>query len=292
MVQTEWDERFNSENEFGLERVSFYTGEKYASNKLKGKYVCSRCSHPLYSSEQKFVPEDSLLSEFPTFRAPLTENDSITIRKDLSFGLDRKEVLCKQCGLHLGHLFEDGKSCGDKHEKALNRYSLLSLSLFFVPESDDQARQLQNESQQARTPVEVWENLHAQDLAAENFFAQGIEIEEVPIPPPTQPEPEPPKVETPVQPTPEPEPPKVDQSRALRTRPGAGKDSKPTKTETKTQEFTLDNIIPPKSGTKSKPRSISPTVWTPPNFIVLPLIFGIIGSALIYAAFTVEGPKK
>ena len=46
----------------------------------------------------------------------------------------RTEVLCKKCGEHLGHIFNDGKLLGDKHPEAGKRYCILSDSLKFEPE--------------------------------------------------------------------------------------------------------------------------------------------------------------
>ncbi|KKQ20809.1 MAG: Methionine-R-sulfoxide reductase [Parcubacteria group bacterium GW2011_GWA2_37_10] len=43
----------------------------------------------------------------------------------------RTEVLCKKCGEHLGHIFNDGKLLGDKHPEAGKRYCILSDSLKF-----------------------------------------------------------------------------------------------------------------------------------------------------------------
>ncbi len=79
-----------------------FTG-KYYSFKDKGRYVCAGCGHELFSSEQKY---DSG-SGWPSFWAPF-EKSSVKTNRDESFGMVREEVVCSNCGGHLGHVFEDG----------------------------------------------------------------------------------------------------------------------------------------------------------------------------------------
>lgn len=68
-----------------------------------GIYRCVCCGAALFDSETKF---DSG-SGWPSFRQPHTA-ENITTRTDTSHGTQRVEVLCKQCGAHLGHIFPDG----------------------------------------------------------------------------------------------------------------------------------------------------------------------------------------
>ena len=79
-----------------------FTG-KYVRNKKGGIYICAGCGNKLFSSDTKF---DSGTG-WPSFFKP-AENDSVEIKKDSSFGMHRIEVICKKCGGHLGHLFDDG----------------------------------------------------------------------------------------------------------------------------------------------------------------------------------------
>lgn len=72
-------------------------------NKKKGVYACAGCGNPLFSSEQKF---DSGTG-WPSFWAP-AKKESIETQDDNSLGMRRTEVLCKKCGGHLGHMFDDG----------------------------------------------------------------------------------------------------------------------------------------------------------------------------------------
>ena len=84
----------------GTERAG--TG-KYNNEKRTGKYNCVCCGHPLFSSQTKYESG----SGWPSFFAPISE-DAIVIEEDLSYGMRRIEVMCKKCGSHLGHVFEDG----------------------------------------------------------------------------------------------------------------------------------------------------------------------------------------
>ena len=79
-----------------------FTG-RYVHNKKGGIYICAGCGNKLFSSETKF---DSGTG-WPSFFKP-AENDSVEIKEDISFGMRRIEVICKKCGGHLGHVFNDG----------------------------------------------------------------------------------------------------------------------------------------------------------------------------------------
>ncbi len=69
----------------------------------KGAYRCAACGNPLFSSETKF---DSGTG-WPSFWQPVS-GDGVVTRVDSTLGMRRVEVLCSQCGSHLGHVFEDG----------------------------------------------------------------------------------------------------------------------------------------------------------------------------------------
>lgn len=84
----------------GTERP--FTG-RYVDNKADGSYRCVCCDNELFSSDQKF---DSG-SGWPSFWSPLA-GDKVRMVKDSSHGMVREEVVCSNCGAHLGHVFEDG----------------------------------------------------------------------------------------------------------------------------------------------------------------------------------------
>ena len=93
-------EEFNVCREKGTERA--FSGE-YCDSKDKGVYNCRCCGEPLFLSDTKY---DSGCG-WPSFFQPADE-EVILESKDSSHGMLRTEVMCKKCGSHLGHVFEDG----------------------------------------------------------------------------------------------------------------------------------------------------------------------------------------
>ncbi|HKT21871.1 MAG TPA: peptide-methionine (R)-S-oxide reductase MsrB [Nitrososphaerales archaeon] len=79
-----------------------FTG-KYWNNHEKGTYQCVVCGTPLFSSDTKFESGTG----WPSFFQPVSK-DGIREDRDRSFGMVRTEVSCGNCGVHLGHVFEDG----------------------------------------------------------------------------------------------------------------------------------------------------------------------------------------
>lgn len=84
----------------GTERA--FTG-KYWNNHEKGTYQCVVCETPLFSSDTKFESGTG----WPSFFQPIA-TDRIKEETDKSWGMVRTEVMCGNCGCHLGHLFDDG----------------------------------------------------------------------------------------------------------------------------------------------------------------------------------------
>ena len=101
----EWKKQL-SEDEYyilrekGTERA--FTGDLYEL-KDKGTYVCAGCGQALFNSETKYESG----SGWPSFYAPI-EPSKVVEETDKSLGMVRTEVLCSNCGGHLGHVFNDG----------------------------------------------------------------------------------------------------------------------------------------------------------------------------------------
>lgn len=96
---------------------------KYLNNHKKGMYVCAVCGQELFSSDTKY---DSGTG-WPSFW-DFADKGAIKKEEDFSMIIPRTEVLCANCGSHLGHVFNDGPK-----EKTGLRYCINSLSLNFKP---------------------------------------------------------------------------------------------------------------------------------------------------------------
>lgn len=91
----------------------------YVNEKSKGIYACLVCGQELFSSDTKF---DSGTG-WPSFTEPANLKN-IELKDDDDHGLHRVEVTCKNCGSHLGHVFDDGPQ-----DKGGKRYCINSACL-------------------------------------------------------------------------------------------------------------------------------------------------------------------
>ncbi|MDQ6748960.1 MAG: peptide-methionine (R)-S-oxide reductase MsrB [Candidatus Dormibacteraeota bacterium] len=105
LTDEEWRARLTPEQyqvlrHAGTERA--FTGQYWNAHE-DGAYHCAACDAELFSSDTKF---DSGTG-WPSFWEP-KNTENVELHEDGAFFMKRTEVLCRRCGSHLGHVFDDG----------------------------------------------------------------------------------------------------------------------------------------------------------------------------------------
>jgi peptide-methionine (R)-S-oxide reductase len=107
-TEAEWRKRL-TEQQYRVTRQRAtdraFTGE-YTDTETPGTYRCICCGEPLFRSDEKFHSGCG----WPSFTAPIdgVKGDTIAEHEDRSHFMIRTEVVCRRCGAHLGHVFNDG----------------------------------------------------------------------------------------------------------------------------------------------------------------------------------------
>ena len=126
-TDAQWRQRLSSEEYRVLRQAGTEAPHvgAYVDTKTQGVYSCRACGAELFRSTEKF---DSHCG-WPSFFSPLA-GDRVIEREDRSHGMVRTEVVCANCGSHLGHVF-----AGEGYDTPTDlRYCINSISLRLVPQ--------------------------------------------------------------------------------------------------------------------------------------------------------------
>lgn len=86
---------------------------KFLHEKKDGMYRCAACGQALFNSDAKFDSSIASLNGWPSFDQAIP--GSIKEVPDTSYGMNRTEIVCSNCGSHLGHIFDDPEASTGKH---------------------------------------------------------------------------------------------------------------------------------------------------------------------------------
>lgn len=109
-----------------------FTG-KYFNHNESGLYSCAACGAELFNSGSKYDSNIAGLAGWPSFY-DVAKAGAVELCDDNSFGMKRVEVVCANCGSHLGHLFDDHTSPNGQH------YCINSVALEFLKEKEENSR--------------------------------------------------------------------------------------------------------------------------------------------------------
>ncbi len=116
LTDEEWRKRLTPEQYAVLRQKATeapFSGE-LLHNEAPGEYRCAACGNLVFKSDAKYASAVPGLAGWPSF-AEVADSDAIVLKGDTSHGMQRIEAICKKCGSHLGHLFDDESSPTNKH---------------------------------------------------------------------------------------------------------------------------------------------------------------------------------
>lgn len=115
-TDAQWKDQL-SEEEYRILRAKGtetpFSGEFVFKTK-DGMYTCAACGAELFSSDDQHESKTPGLVGWPSF-SKANDSKAIELKTDTAGGMVRTEVVCANCGSHLGHLFDDENTPGGKH---------------------------------------------------------------------------------------------------------------------------------------------------------------------------------
>ncbi len=105
-----------------------FSGE-YVMPKDDGAFRCAACDNLLFKSDTQYESRLPGLQGWPSF-AEVAQSDAVELVDDSTQGMQRTEVICKNCNSHLGHVFD-----GDSDSSTGKHYCINSICLKFEPET-------------------------------------------------------------------------------------------------------------------------------------------------------------
>jgi peptide-methionine (R)-S-oxide reductase len=125
LSEDEWKKKLTKEQyhilrEKGTEVPN--TGE-LLNNDKNGDYTCAACGQVVFKSDTKFESNMPGLVGWPAFSAAAADG-AVKLEDDSSMGMRRTEIVCSNCGSHLGHLFEGDPSSPNGQHYCINSAAL------------------------------------------------------------------------------------------------------------------------------------------------------------------------
>jgi peptide-methionine (R)-S-oxide reductase len=116
LTEDEWRQRLTPEQYHVLREKG--TEAPFSGNLLEntdtGEYKCGACGAVIFKSDAKYHSDMPGLAGWPSF-SEVADGGKVDLVDDNSLGMQRTEVICKNCGSHLGHVFDDADSPSGKH---------------------------------------------------------------------------------------------------------------------------------------------------------------------------------